>query len=217
MRYQVKAAVPVAITPAGPVEYPKIGGFVEIPSRVHAAFLQSRGILVKDGEEIDDAPADDQVKDETSDETVNNPAKNLHKMTSDEIDELSDDEFEKLAGEDADMRRATDQSIEDFRGEVVQTVHMMAKMSAGSENENTEQDEITDPADDTANKDVSEESETVTEEKAEPVEKALDDMDKNELEAYTKKHFSIDIDKRKGLPKLLEQVKGLIQDASKGE
>lgn len=173
MRYQVKAAVPVAITPAGPVEYPKIGGYVEIPSREHAVFLQGKGILVKDGAEIDyDSDEDTAVY-------------NLHKMTMDEIAALPDDKFEKLASEDADMRRTKGQSLKDFRDDVGESLKQMAKMSEEPESE--------------------------------PTEKELADMDKNELEAYAKKHFNIDLDKRKGLPKLLEQVEELLTSPNKGE
>lgn len=171
MRYQVKAAVPVAITPAGPVEYPKIGGYVEIPSREHAEFLQGKGILVKDGAEIDyDSDEDTAVY-------------NLHKMTADEIEALSDDKFEKLASEDADMRRAKGQTIEDFRNDVNESLKQMAKMTEEPEPE------------------------------PEPVEKALADMDKNELEIYAKKHFNVDIDKRKRIKKLLAQVEDLSRGA----
>ena len=38
----------------------------------------------------------------------------------------------------------------------------------------------------------------------------LEDMNKNELEAYAKDHFSIDIDRRKNKRSLLKEIKALI-------
>ena len=158
MRYQVKAAVPVAISPAGPVEYPKIGGYVEIPSREHAGRLQDKGILFKNGEEHESVEDEEHV------------VYNLHKMTRDEMDELPDAKFEKLAGEDADMTRIKGQSIEDFRDDVDEALKQMAKMS----------------------------------------EKSLQEMDKNELEAFAKEHLDIDIDKRKSEENIIQQIEELL-------